>query len=110
MMMYVGNAFSLSMLADLDEVMLKIKKIDVEEAKQLLTKEEFYSCIGHLATSNILSKIVGKDIPLNRQNIKLKKGDKILVFQILTRLEEGKILDEQELLKIPYVFMLVEVI
>jgi hypothetical protein len=41
--------------------------------------------------------------------VKLEKNDVALVFQLLTRLEEGRVLTEEELQNISYKFYLVEI-
>ena len=91
---YLANAFSLSMLTSLPVRLL------VEE----LTKEQFcteirdaISSIGHEATAQVLAAICGNPITVNRTAIQVRKGDVIYVFQLLTRLPEGRILNAQEL-------------
>jgi hypothetical protein len=114
-MLYLGNAFSLSMLNldndNVDNVTLLVKRIGIDEVKEMLSSS-FVSCIGHKATADLLTKLLNmnKEIETNRISIKLNKHDRIIIFQLLQRLEEGRVLSEDELRKIPYVFYLVEVI
>ena len=112
--LFVANAFSLSMLDDSmlddEEVYLKIKEIDIETVKVMLKTEQFVSAIGHESTSRVLTMLLGTLVPYNRIQVKLQKGDKVLVFQLLTRLEEGKILSDEELRQLQYKFFVVEVL
>jgi len=105
-MKYVANAFSLGMLKD--DATLEVRNVDIEDAKEFI-KENFVSCIGHPATATILSSLIEKEIEVNRIPITLEKGDEVLVFQLLKRLEEGRVLREEEILTIPYKFFIIKV-
>jgi len=86
----------------------EFSKISLDYAKELLSFGDFVSAIGHEATANLLSKITGAKIPVNRVRIEMEPGDIAIVFRVLTRLPEGKILTEEELEKIPYELGLLE--
>jgi hypothetical protein len=105
-MLYLANAFSLSMISK-DDVVVRIKEIDVEEAKKLI-KTKFISAVGHAATASILSELLKTEIPMNRVSIKLEESDSLIVFQLLTRLEEGRVLTAEEIATLPFKFFLVE--
>ena len=105
-MVYIANAFALSMIEE-KEAILRIKEISKEEVKEIL-KEGFISAIGHQSTAEILSQLLDINIPFNRVQIKITPSDKLIVFQILTRLEEGKILSKEEISKLPFKFFLIE--
>jgi len=106
--LYVANAFSLSMLDD-KEVYLKVKEVDAETVKSML-KKPFVSAVGHESTAKLLTALLGVEVPYNRIQVRLQKGDRLLVFQLLTRLEEGRLLDEDELRRLPHKFYIVEVV
>jgi len=108
-MVYVSNAFSLGMIQD-TSVTLKVTEVDAEKAKSLLQAQSFTSAVGHNGTSEILNSLLGIGVPMNRIALKLQKGDALIVFQLLTRLEEGKVLSKEEVEKLPFKFFLVEVI
>jgi hypothetical protein len=74
----------------------RFEKISVEEAKALLSGG-FTSAVGHKGTAEVLSSILGVNIPENRVAISLEKGDIALVFRLLVRLPEGKVLSAEEL-------------
>ena len=100
MVLYLANAFSLNMLDfnNENELTIKIeKKISEEMVKEILSKQNFVSAIGHESTARLISKKLGIEVPANRIQIKAKKGDKIVVLQLLQRLPEGKVLTEEEL-------------
>jgi len=96
---YLGNAFSLSMLPMSEEVSVKFKKVGVEEVRALLSNGGFISAIGHPATASALSKILGVNVPTNRVSITLQPGDTLIVFQLAVgRLAPGQELTEQDIL------------
>jgi len=108
-MLYVANAFSISMLAN-NDVVVRIREIDVEEAKNLIKSNQFISAVGHASTASLLSKMVQVEIPVNRINLKLAESDMLIVFQVLVRLEEGRVLSEDEIKQLPTKFFLVELL
>jgi len=78
------------------------KEISKECARRLLDDHNFVSAVGHEATAEVLSRILGVEVPANRIRIKMEPGDKAIVFQLLRRLPEGKILSEGELEELPF--------
>lgn len=99
MTVYIANSFTLSMLKpeQLSEgVTIQVKKLALHEVKEMLTSG-FVSCIGHSSTSQFVSQLLEMNIPMNRIQIKMEKDDQLIVVQILKRLEEGKILDQEEI-------------
>jgi hypothetical protein len=78
------------------------RKISVDKTRQILSSSEFTSAIGHETTAKFLTQLLGIDIPFNRIQIKMRKGDKAIVFKLIDRLPEGKVLSETELKNIKY--------
>ena len=78
-------------------------RISLERAKSLL-QGGFTSAVGHEGTASLMSRLTGVEIPVNRVSIKMEAGDQAIVFRVLTRLPEGKVLSEEELQTIPYEF------
>jgi len=107
-MLHLSNAFSLGMLQD-SEATLKVAEVSLATVKEMLQSQDWQSSIGHQGTADILSSLLGVTVPMNRVTLKLGKGDILVVFQLLTRLEEGKVLTSEELEKLPFKFFLVEV-
>ena len=100
--LYITNAFSLNMLPqEFDSFEINVYKIPVDYVKEYIRKEardyEIVSVIGHESTAKLLSKILNIEIKPNRVSIKIGPFDKLLVFQLLTRLPEGKILNDREI-------------
>jgi len=104
---YLTNAFSLSMVNPPEKIIVYEEK--PENIKQMI-QNGFESAVGHESTAKLLSQLLSVNVPVNRQEIKLKYGDKLIVFQLMQRLSEGKILDEEELKKIGYRFLIVEIV
>jgi len=112
MSLYLSNAFALSMIADVvasAPATLKVTEVSVEDIKVLL-QQPFTSAVGHVSTTEVLKSLLDTEIPCNRVSIKLAKNDTLIVFQLLVRIEEGKILSREEILKLPFKFYLVEVL
>jgi hypothetical protein len=86
-----------------------VKEVDIETVKAMLT-QPFISAVGHESTAKLLTALLGVEVPYNRIQVRLQKGDRLLVFQLLTRLEEGRVLDEDELRRLPHKFYIVEVV
>lgn len=90
-MVYLSNAFSLNMF-DWDNVCclgLRVKKLDIDAVKQFL-KDGFKSVVGHQDLANILTNMLGIDIPYNRATVQLELGDVLIVAQYVgNRLPEG---------------------
>ncbi|MEM3345773.1 MAG: DUF1874 domain-containing protein, partial [Thermoplasmata archaeon] len=96
---YLANAFSLSMLEG-DRNIIEVKEIQPEEI--LKNFGEMNVIIGHEATAQIVSEILGIPIQVNRSQIKLNRFDELFVFQLLERIPEGKILSHEELKQIKH--------
>jgi len=94
---YLANAFSLNMIHHYNECTLRVKRINIEQAKETLLSNEFITAVGHQATAEFLSQLLDTEIPVNRIQITLQSEDKLIVVQLLIRLEEGKILSKEEL-------------
>jgi hypothetical protein len=108
-MLYVSNAFSLGML-QVSEVTLKVTEVNLATVKSLLKAQDFQSAVGHQGTADIVTSLLDVAVPMNRISLKLGKGDTLVVFQLLTRLEEGRVLSKEEVEKLPFKFFLVEVL
>lgn len=84
---YLGNALSLQMInTDIpSDWVLEIKKVSPEDIPV-----DAISCIGHQDTANVLSGILGRDIPCNRRSVFLNNKDTLYVAQLTGgRLPEG---------------------
>ena len=75
--------------------------ISIAQAKKHL-ETGFQSAIGHAASAQFLSQLLGVTIAMNRVAINMQAGDSALVLRITTRLPEGKLLSPEEITSIPY--------
>lgn len=86
----------------------KLSNISLDEVKEMLTEENIMSAIGHNATADIMTELVGINIPANRIQAKQEPKQKAIIFKLLKRPEEGKILNREEIEEIGYEFLLLE--
>lgn len=87
--MKLFNAFSIQMVANLEEASVSFKKISVEQAKSLLAGE-VESYIGHADTAVVISGLLGMNVPVQRRFGSLVPGETAIVAQIVGgRLPEG---------------------
>ncbi|MEM0106511.1 MAG: DUF1874 domain-containing protein [Zestosphaera sp.] len=107
--LYLASAFALGMIEE-PIALLKVVRIDIEDAKKWLKVSKYVSIVGHESTANLMSALLSLPVSVNRTNIKLKRGDRVIVFQIMTRLPEGKVLSEEELKNVPTAWYYVEVV
>lgn len=89
-MVYLSNAFSLSMVANRKETLLKVQRIELEEVKKLISCGVFKCVIGHEDTARIVGQVLGVDLKANRESIVIDSGDVLIVAQYIgPRLPEG---------------------
>jgi len=105
-MVYLVNAISPSMFPI--PCRLVLNHINTDEAKELL-EYMFYNAIGHAGTAAVVSKLLDKEIKANRANIYVNYNDRLIVFALKKRIEEGRVLSEDEINQIGYTWCLVEV-
>lgn len=87
--MKVFNAFSIQMVASLDEASVSFKKISIEQAKNLLANG-VDSYVGHAATAVVISGILGIEVPAQRRFGTLVPDETAVVAQVVGgRLPEG---------------------
>lgn len=80
---YLGNAFSLQMVAD-NAIICKVE-VSPEEIPT-----EAVSIIGHADTAAVVGSILGRDVPCNRASVILSDEDVLYVAQVVGgRLPEG---------------------
>ena len=71
-------------------------------ARAMLNGHAWISAIGHCATAELLSQILGHSVEVNRTRVSLQPGDSALVFRLTQRLPEGSILSAAQLESVPY--------
>jgi hypothetical protein len=91
------------------EARVRLRKVSVEEAREILASTNFISAVGHEGTAKLLSQLLGVHIPAERRTVFMKPGDKAIHFFLKTRLPEGVVLSEDELKKLDFWLVLSEV-
>jgi hypothetical protein len=103
----LANSFSLSMIP-WKYATITVKEVTLEEVRNLLA-EGFESAIGHQSTADFLTKLLQTEVKSERKQVTLTPDVSLIVFQLLERLPEGRVLTEAELMKVQYKFYVVEV-
>lgn len=86
-----------------------LRTITLERAKTLLTQHgnQVNSAVGHQSTADILSTLLGVEVPVNRQLYSQGVDEVALVFKLDGRPPEGQILTEEEVAAIGYSFKVI---
>ena len=84
----------------------ELQNITLQEAQALVQHNDILSAVGHQSTADILTTLLGVQVPMNRIMFEQEVGQKCLVFKLNGRPEEGKILTQQEIEEIGYKFQL----
>lgn len=80
--------------------------LSVDKAKSLIKERGFLSAIGHESTATILSTLFEEDIPVNRIFAIQEVDQDAIVMKVNGRIEEGRILNKEELEAIGFEFKL----
>ena len=86
----------------------RVSDIDIESAKKLVNKYGVISAIGHEATSELMTDLLGVDIPFNRIQFKQEKSQIAIVFKLKERQAEGVVLNVEEIRNIGFSLKLME--
>lgn len=76
--------------------------VSAEDARRALVACEVESAIGHQATADAMTALLGQPVPMNRSFAKQAPGQRALVLKVRGRLPEGVILDREALEAIGY--------
>ena len=83
---YLANAFSLQMLDLSSAISVEIVPVTMEE----VAASGFESGVGHQDTANVLTTLLGVEVPMQRVSVRLESGDVLYVAQVTGgRLPEG---------------------
>ena len=84
--------------------------ITLEEACELVADNigNLDSAIGHQSTAEIMTTLLGVEVPVNRQMFAQEVGQQALVFKLNGRPQEGKILSTEEIAAIGYKFQILK--
>ena len=86
----------------------RISDIDIDSAKRLVKEYSHISAIGHEATAEIITELLGVKISFNRIQFKQKVTQVAIAFKLNERPIEGVILSKEEILKVGYSLKLME--
>lgn len=86
----------------------RISDIDIATAKSYIEKNGFISAIGHEATAEIMSDVLGVAISMNRIQFYQEIGQVAIAFKLNERPPEGDVLNREEVERIGYSFKLME--
>lgn len=86
----------------------KLIDLTIDEARKLVreNEKELESAIGHASTAQVMTTLLGVEIPTNRQLFIQQPGQQALVFKLNGRPAEGKILTAAEIEEFGYKFQL----
>ena len=79
------------------EAVFHLKRMNLEEAREWVKEGEFTSAVGHASTAELLSRLLGVSVPVNRVTVYLRPGDEALCIQFFERVAEGRVLSLEEL-------------
>ena len=93
-MYIIANAFSVNMLDN--DATISFHRVSLNEVKEKLSNNNFKSIVGHPATAQFLSELLGVEIPANREMYKMNKDDVLIVAVLGVRPPEGKVFSKEE--------------
>lgn len=80
-------------------------EVTLDEARDLVRRPEgILSAVGHESTAQILTALLGVEVPVNRIFFQQQAGQEALVFKLKGRAPEGVILTAEEIEAIGYSF------
>ena len=86
---YISNAFSLQMLGNLPSS-IHVQALSADEVATEINGDPWISAVGHPDTAAIITSMLAIEVPQNRINVTLHKGDRLYVAQVTGgRLPEG---------------------
>lgn len=85
-----------------------LNTITLDEAKEIIKGQEILSAVGHQSTAEILTTLLGVEIPMNRILFSQEVGQFAICFKLNGRPPEGEILTKEQLEEIGFTFKLLE--
>lgn len=80
----------------------ELRTVSLDEARELATTHDLDSAVGHEPTAAALAELLGREVPVSRQQATQAPGQRALVFKLNARPPEGAVLDRAELDEIGY--------
>jgi len=91
---YLANGFSPSMLSTFPAD-VEFKNVDVKEFCEVVANG-VQNAIGHKGTIDLINMLCGTSLTLNRVSVRATVGDVVYILTLALRLEEGKVLNSEE--------------
>ena len=96
----IASSFSVNMLSN--SATIAFQKLSLSLAKEFINFVksrgiEVVSIVGHKSTADLLTRLLGVNVPTNRISYSMSTKDIMLVFTVPFRLPEGKVLSNNEL-------------
>jgi len=82
-------------------------RLTLSEARAKIQEEHqgnYMSAVGHQATADILTELLGVPVQCNRIEYRQGPGEEAIIFKLRARTPEGTILNREEVEKIGYEF------
>ncbi|GAA1817357.1 hypothetical protein GCM10009771_16900 [Nesterenkonia flava] len=80
-------------------------ELTLDEARDLVRQPEgFVSAVGHQSSADVLTEILGVEVPENRAFYTQKTGQVALVFRLKKRPPEGVVLDAESIKEVGFTF------
>lgn len=79
-----------------------LRTVTAGEARKLLDGQPVLSAVGHEATAQALTEVLGVSVPVNRIQFAQQCGQVAIVFKLRGRAPEGIILDRAQVEAIGY--------
>ncbi len=86
----------------------RLSDLSAAEAKKLLKADGFISAVGHEASAQVLSELLGVEISMNRIQYSQSAGQKAIVLNLNYRAPEGRVLSREEMLEVGFELKLLE--
>ncbi|NLL41772.1 MAG: DUF1874 domain-containing protein [Firmicutes bacterium] len=86
----------------------RLSDLDFDEARFLVRFYGFESAVGHESSAEVLSSVLGVDVPMNRVDYVQRIGQKAIVLKLNKRPEEGRILNTAEIYAVGFCLQLLE--
>ena len=96
-MIYLANAFSPSMLSKLP---LDVEFTNVQVSEFCEAVNGGVNAIGHQGTVDLINSLCGSELKVNRIAIQTNVDDVLYIVMLTVRLEEGRVLSNEEIMKI----------
>ena len=100
MVVFLTNGFSPGMLKLKRNAGITVKFTEIDDKEfcdDIKNARELVNAVGHKSTIELVNSICGTKLEMNRVSVSVSSGDIILAIILTTRLEEGRVLKNDEI-------------